>query len=402
MKVLMFGWEFPPFKSGGLGTACWGLTKGLAKNGVEVSFVMPITPQGAKADFVKIIGANEFLKDVTISGVDSLLTAYTNVQEYDDAFLANGSKEVYGRNLFQEVYRFTFAAARIASNETYDLIHVHDWMTYGAGIQAKKMSKKPLIAHIHATEFDRTGNNPNRHIVNLEKKGLESADVIIANSMFTKKNVINHYQIDPEKIKVVYFGIEEENPGYNLNFSSPLKKKERIVLFLGRVTLQKGPDYFLEVAKKVLSFEPNVRFVIAGSGDMLPKLMFHAAHLGLTNKVMFTGFLTGDDVNKAFQLADVYVMPSVSEPFGLVALEALKNNTPVIISKQSGVSEVLKHCLKVDFWDIDEMTNKIVAVLRNKVLLEELKENGKKEVEQFNLNTPAKKIIQIYQGAING
>ncbi len=396
MKVLMFGWEFPPFKSGGLGTACYGLTKGLSRNGVEISFVMPVTPEHAKADFVKIIGANTLFKNVTITEIDSCLTAYTTEEDYDS--FDTQRKEIYGKNLFKEVSRFTLAAAQISSQESYDIIHVHDWMTYQAGIIARTLSKKPLIAHIHATEYDRTGNNPNPSIAKIEKQGLDAANLIIANSNFTKKNVIDHYNITPNKIRVVHWGIEEDTPAYHLHFSSPLKK-ERIVLFLGRITLQKGPDYFLEAARKVLEFEPNTTFVIAGNGDMLPSLMFRTAALGLSQKVLFTGFLMGDDVHKAFQLADLYVMPSVSEPFGLVVLEALKNGTPVIISKQSGVSEVLKHCLKVDFWDLNELVQKIVMVLRNKTLHEELKENGKKEADTFNLDTPAKKIIKIYQEA---
>jgi glycosyltransferase involved in cell wall biosynthesis len=254
--------------------------------------------------------------------------------------------------------------------------------------------------HIHATEFDRTGDHPNNYIANIEYKGLKEADLVIANSNFTKNNVIKHYKIPENKIRVVHWGIEEDDPAYHLNYRSTINKKGKVVLFLGRITIQKGPDYFIEVAKKVHDFEPDTFFVIAGDGDMMPRIINRAHELGIADKVIFTGFLQGADVHKAFQMADLYVMPSVSEPFGLVALESLKNNTPIIVSKQSGVSEVLKNCLKTDFWDIDKMTDMIVNVLRNQALHEELKELGHKEVQKFNLDEPARKIHDVYKEVI--
>jgi glycosyltransferase involved in cell wall biosynthesis len=391
LKVLMFGWEFPPFKSGGLGTACYGLTKGLARNGCQVTFVMPVTPEGAKAKFVKLIGAGN---NVRIKKVDSTLKAYQTSDGYEDgyAYLPSSLKKVYGKNLFAEVQRYATLAKKIAKDEEHDVIHAHDWMTYQASINAKKTSKKPLVVHLHATEFDRTGGHPDARISHIEWQGLSEADRIIANSNYTKQNIIKHYKIAANKIDVVHWGIDDVDVP---QFDTPLKK-DHIVLFLGRVTLQKGPDYFIEVAKKVLEYEPTTKFIIAGDGDMLPRVINRAAELGIADKVIFTGALTGDDVHRAFKTADVYVMPSVSEPFGLVALESLKNGTPVIISKQSGVAEVLKHALKVDFWDINEMTNKIVGVLRHQVLKEELTEHGMREVQKFNLDDPARKVIDAY------
>jgi len=391
LKVLMFGWEFPPFKSGGLGTACYGLTKGLARNGCEVTFVMPVTPEGAKARFVKLIGAGN---NVRIRKVDSLLKAYQTSESYEDGYLYTPSnlKKVYGKNLFAEVQRYSVLAKKIAKEEEHDIIHSHDWMTYRAGINAKKATKKPLIVHLHATEFDRTGGHPDGRISHIEWLGLKEADKIITNSEYTKKNIIKHYKVPADKIEVVHWGIDDVDVPH---FDSPLKK-DKIVLFLGRVTLQKGPDYFIEVAKKVLQYEPDTKFIIAGDGDMLPRIINRAAELGITDRVIFTGSLTGDDVHKAFSTADLYVMPSVSEPFGLVALESLKNGTPVLISKQSGVAEVLKHALKVDFWDINEMANKIVGVLRYNAIKEELRERGMHEVQKFNLDDPARKVRQIY------
>lgn len=405
----MFGWEFPPYKSGGLGTACHDLTKGLSRNGVDCTFVMPVAPDKAKADFVKLLGVNNVLRNIKIRGVRSTLTAYASPESYDQlwksfgAKFGGGSKEVYGQDLFEEVYRFTVAAASVAQDEEHDIIHAHDWMTYQAAVIARDTSKKPLVVHIHATEYDRTGGNPNEFIAGIEKYGMEQADLIIANSNFTKNNVIKAYGLNPDKIRVVHWGIEEDKPAYHLNFTSPINKeqKEKVVLFLGRITIQKGPDYFLEAARRVLKHHPKTRFVVVGSGDMLPRMMFRSATMGFSNKVLFTGALGGDEVHKAFQMADLYVMPSVSEPFGLVALEALKNGTPIIISKQSGASEVINNCLKVDFWDVDELTNKIVSCLKYDELLEELRVQSTEEVKKFNLDEPARKTIDIYKEVLN-
>ena len=396
----MFGWEFPPYKSGGLGTACFDLTKGLAKQGVKVTFVMPLAPESAKAKFVKLIGTKNRLEKVRIRTVKSILTPYMTSQSYDETYVKTGKKykssgELYGRNLHEEVERFAEIAKKIAKEEDFDIIHAHDWMTYKAGVNAKKVSGKPLVVHLHATEYDRSGGfNPYSPY---EAKGLKESDKIITNSKMMKKNIIKFYEIPANKIDVVHWGIEQENPDYNINYRSPLSKKDKIILFLGRVTIQKGPDYFIEVAKKVSEKIPNAKFVLAGSGDMMQQCIHRAAELGIGDKVIFTGMLRGADVHKAFQMADVYVMPSVSEPFGLVALESLMNKTPVIVSKTSGVSEVLTHVLKVDFWDIDEMTNKIVSVLSYGELHEELTNNGNSEARQMDIYKPAQKVAKIYQ-----
>ncbi|HHI04244.1 MAG TPA: glycosyltransferase family 1 protein [Candidatus Woesearchaeota archaeon] len=407
MKVLMFGWEFPPFKTGGLGTACYDLTRGLSCKGVDVTFVMPTTPGNAKADFVKLIGANNLYKNIKVRKVSTILTPYMSSEAYSSELRKirmghEASSDVYGQNLYQEVMRYAEMAKIIAEQEEYDLIHAHDWMTYSAGINARNVSGKPFVVHIHATEFDRTGGNPNPMISHLEYTGLNEADLIIANSNFTKNNVIRHYNINPDKIKVVHWGIDPDNPYYKLGYSSPMNRNEKIVLFLGRITIQKGPDYFIEVAKKVLDFKKDVHFVIAGSGDMLPRIIERAVELGISDKVTFTGFLKGADVHRAFQMADLYVMPSTSEPFGLVALESLKNNTPILVSKQSGVSEVVHNALKVDFWDIDEITNKIVNVLNYEELHDELRKNSFEEVQKFDLIKPAEKCIDVYNEAIRG
>lgn len=400
-RVLMFGWEFPPYKSGGLGTACYDLTKGLARNGVHVTFIMPVAPEGAKATFVKLIGANQFAKNVKVLEVPSTLAPYSTAEQYDEDYAPLNARGVYGKDIYAEAKRFARIAKAIARTEEHDVIHVHDWMTYEAGIEARKTSGRPLVVHIHATEFDRTGGNPNPSIAHKEYEGLQAADLIITNSNYTKKNILKHYQIPEHKIRVVHWGIEEDKPEYKLNYRSALSARRKIVLFLGRITIQKGPDYFVEVAKKVLDFAPDTLFVIAGDGDMLPRIIHRSHELGISDKVIFTGFLQGADVHKAFQMADLYVMPSVSEPFGLVALESLKNRTPIIISKQSGVSEVVNHCLKVDFWDIDRMTDMIVNVLRHPELHAELRENSHQEVQKFNLDEPARKVRDAYNEVMN-
>jgi len=402
MKVLMFGWEFPPFNTGGLGTACYGLTRGLHKKGTEVVFVLPHADPSIKADFVKIMPA-DISKGIQKIGINSLIKGYMDSRsyynEYQKNFIRFGNKKnsiVYGENLFEEVQRYAQKAKDVALLEDHDIIHAHDWMTYLAGIEAKKASGKPLVVHIHATEFDRTGDNPNQYVYDIEKKGFEFADKIVAVSKLTKNRVIKHYGIDPNKIEVVHNAVDfNDNKFSQSDFK--IKKDEKVVLFLGRITIQKGPDYFVYAAKKVLETNPNVKFIIAGSGDMEPFIIEKVAEMGIGDKVLFTGFLRGKDIDRAYQMANLYVMPSVSEPFGITPLEAMRNNTPVLISKQSGVSEVINHCLKVDFWDIDQLANKIISVLEYPELHECLVENGYNEVKKFNWEIPAEKCIQVYK-----
>jgi len=404
MKVLMFGWEFPPFNTGGLGTACYGLTKGLSKQGINITFVIPTAPKPIKSDFVDMIIAFS-TSFVNIKTVDSLLVPYISSEGYESMHkkrCMNSDKNfnrVYGQNLFEEVHRYARKAREIAENETFDLIHCHDWMTYLAGIEAKKVSKKPLVMHVHATEFDRTGDHPNQAVYDIERMGMQAANLIIAVSNFTKNKIVEHYGISSEKVFVVHNAVEFKSFPDTEEFK--IKSQDKIVLFLGRITLQKGPDYFLDAAKKVLENEKNIKFIIAGSGDMEVDMIERAARLGIAQHVLFTGFLRGDDINRAYKMADLYVMPSVSEPFGITPLEAMRNGTPVIISKQSGVSEVIKNCLKVDFWDIDEMASKIIAVLKYNALHHCLKEHGLIEIKKISWNDSAKKCIDVYKKVLS-
>lgn len=402
MEILMFGWEFPPHNSGGLGTACYGLTKSLNKKGISIKLVLPGKVK-SDVDFVKIISEDNTYLDVHNDYIiNSLLTPYATDKTYEArlfneevALDKSQNNSIYGRNLFEEVERYAIIGARIASLEKFDIIHAHDWLTFKAAIAAKKVSGKSLVVHVHATEFDRTGGNGvNQYVYDIEKNGMEEADVIIAVSNYTKEKIINNYGINPSKIQVVHNGVEHED--YSLDRLNALRNHNKVVLFLGRLTLQKGPDYFVYTAKKVLEHYKDVIFVVSGSGDMEKFIIRKVAELGISDKFIFTGFLRGKDVLAVYKMADLFVMPSVSEPFGIVPLESLMQGTPVLISKQSGVSEVLNHCLKTDFWDTDEMANKIVAVLRYDELRRCLQENGAKEAEKMNWDNPADKCIDIY------
>ncbi|MBI2656564.1 glycosyltransferase family 4 protein [Candidatus Woesearchaeota archaeon] len=396
MKVLMFGWEFPPLSSGGLGTACYGLTKSLSKKGVEITFVLPYSFDTGNADFVRLISAG----NIKIKRIASALQPYMSSQEYKKSLGKKTSPKIYGSTLFDEVYRYTLAAEKIAEEEEFDVIHCHDWMTFGAGIRAKRKKNKPLVLHVHATELDRTGGHQvNQYVYDLERHGMHKADKVIAVSNFTKNKIMAHYAVASEKISVVHNAVDFSHHYYDEDFE--IKKTDKVVLFLGRVTLQKGPDYFVHAAKKVLEHEKNVKFIIAGSGDMEPSVIEKAAELGIADKVLFAGFLNEDDVERAYKMADVYVMPSVSEPFGITALEAMKSKTPIIVSKQSGVSEVIRHCLKVDFWDINEISSKIISLLRYKPLHETLKDNAYLEVKKFSWDNPAEKCIEVYNELIS-
>ncbi len=396
MKVLMFGWEFPPLSSGGLGTACYGLTKSLSKKGVQITFVLPYSFETDSADFVKLISAG----NVKIRKIESALRPYMSSHEYKESVSKKTSPKIYGSTLFDEVHRYTLAAEKIAEEEDFDVIHCHDWMTFGAGISAKRKKSKPLVLHVHATEFDRTGGHQvNQHVYDLERQGMHEADKVIAVSNFTKNKIVDHYGINPEKVSVVHNAVDFSQHCADENFE--IKKTDKVVLFLGRLTLQKGPDYFVYAAKKVLEHEKNAKFIIAGTGDMEPFVIEKAAELGIAGKVLFAGFLNPNDVERAYKMADIYVMPSVSEPFGITALEAMKNKAPVILSKQSGVAEVVRHCLKVDFWDVNEISNKIISLLRYNTLHETLKDNAYFEVKKFNWDVPAEKCISVYNEVIN-
>ena len=401
MKVLMLGWEFPPFNTGGLGTACYGLTKALVKNHVDVTFVLPKAPYKIKSH-VNLIIADKEVKIKKII-VPALLIPYSGEQTYTKEIMEferiGGDSSLYGKDLFQEVVRYKYLIKQLYINGLlgdFDIIHAHDWMTYLAAVELKRLSNKPLIVQVHATEFDRNGGRSgNNKVHEIESFGIHNADLVVAVSNFTKNRIVKRYLVDPNKVFVVHNAVDFKD--YNINENFEIKKTDKVVLFLGRITLQKGPDYFVEAAKLVSQVMPNVKFVVVGSGDMEAQILKRIAQLRLSSRFLFAGFLRGRDVDRAYKMADVYVMPSVSEPFGITPLEAMRNGTPVIISKQSGVSEVINHCLKVDFWDVQELANKIIAVLKYKALNDTLKKHGSLEVQNFTWNRPAKKIISLYK-----
>ena len=431
MKILMFGWEFPPHIAGGLGTACYGLTKALSKFGVEIKFVVPKIFGDEDSSFMDFQSAGdviirknkqftnykEFWDKFSYFEVGSHIIPYMYPDDYERLITKityNKSEEEfrqdvlsnkfffgggYEKNLYEEVARYAFIAGLIAMKRDFDCIHAHDWLTYPAGIAAKEISGKPLVIHVHATEFDRSGDNINQQIFDIEKRGMEVADVVITVSHFTRNIVINKYGINPNKVVTVHNSVEP----FLLSEDFKLKScfKEKIVTFLGRVTFQKGPDYFIEAAKKVLVRDNNVRFVMAGSGDMLNKMIRRVAKLGIATKFHFAGFLKGQEVYDMYSMSDVYVMPSVSEPFGISPLEAMMSEVPVIISKQSGVAEILKHALKVDFWDVDDLADAIYGLLHYEGLSKMFKKFGKQEVENLRWENSAYKVVDVYKSLIN-
>jgi glycosyltransferase involved in cell wall biosynthesis len=463
MKVFMLGWEFPPHISGGLGTACFGLTKALDGKGVEISFVLPqpvgpgaspshvefrsptslsATPTPTPAPdadaqanmpgqlpseirdqfghmkyfplttpdsgYATAEGYHEMVQELLseaartgISDMDELMRLVAERKPdagRSDGFFV-GMGENYDGDLMDKVYRYSRLAVELARREDFDVVHAHDWMTYPAGQAVAAVTGKPLVVHVHSTEFDRSGENVNQRVYDIERSGMHAASKVVCVSYLTQNIVMARYGVPAAKTAVVYNATEADDA--DTEALRPIRQNEKIVLFLGRVTMQKGPEYFLMAARKVVDKFPNVRFVMAGSGDMATQCIRLCADLRLGGHVTFTGFLRGDDVRKIFSMADLYVMPSVSEPFGIAPLEALSHNVPVIISKQSGVSEVLTHVLKVDFWDIDEMANKILAVLRHPPLQRTLRQHGQFELRKLNWSDAAEKVNEVYKDVIS-
>src|SRR3989338_5603628 len=401
IRVLMFGWEFPPHNSGGLGTACYGLSRSLSRSNVDIAFVLPKKLEGLDHDLLHILFAN--IKNIKFRGEHALVHPYITEELYEEYLRTAPKSELYGLNLFDEVRRYGLHARGIAREEAHDLIHAHDWLSFRAGIEARRVSGKPLVVHVHATEFDRTAGHPNQHIYDEERMGMHAADCVITVSQHTKNIAVEHYGVLPEKIMVVHNGVDGAAYQRLLPpaFAHVKSEGKKIVLFVGRITIQKGPDYFIKKAKRVLEFDPNVLFVISGGGDMEQQIIRLAAEMGLSEHVVFAGFVRGDELVKLYRAADLFVMPSVSEPFGLTALESLASGTPILVSKQSGVSEVLTHALKSDFWDIDDMTDKIVNVLSSPGLKQTLGVLGASDAERASWEKSAGKCVTIYKQLVS-
>lgn len=426
----MFGWEFPPHIAGGLGTACYGMTRGLARNGVEVVFVMPRAYGDEDQRFVRVVNASdvetigtrdhefseELLEKVSFIHIDSNMLPYISPEEYaayHDEFVRSGRTHEwtdvwkqrytfsgkYGANLMEEVARYAMVAAQVAKDleGQFDVIHAHDWLTYFAGIAAKRVSGKPLVVHMHATEFDRSGENINRRVYAIEKAGMQAADRVIAVSELTRRIVIGKYGIPAEKVVTVHNAVRF---GESEDAVPERAVKDKVVTFLGRITYQKGPDYFVEAAAKVLQRVPDVRFVMAGSGDLMNYVVRRVAQLGIADRFHFTGFLKGGEVQRMFRLSDVYVMPSVSEPFGISPLEAMRSGVPVIISRQSGVAEVLDYAIKVNYWDVDALADAIYGLLTYPALGRMFASKGLEEVTGLKWTNAAAKIKTVYETVV--
>ena len=456
MRILMLGWEFPPYISGGLGQACFGLTRALDAMGHDITFVLPrpvdrhagsapgrvaikAPGDGASAAdasspdseaaasptawktaglsrtrFIRIpatfthpypafearpTDVDESAEEEVVAGIAAVGAGHQAVGTKGAD--ANGRREldvpVYGFDLVADANRYAVLAVSLTRGERFDVIHAHDWLTFPAGIMLAAVSGKPLVVHLHSTEHDRAGNNPNARVVELERAGMHAAARVFAVSQLTKSVIVRRYGIPPSKVDVVYNGIDAESPMFVR--APKASDGERIVLFLGRITWQKGPEHFINAAKRVLEVAPRTRFVLAGAGDMSLRMMELANTLGIGNRVHFTGFLGEQDVARILDLADVFVMPSVSEPFGIAALEALSHQVPVILSRTSGAAEVIQHALKVDFWDVDDLANKIVAVLGNPALASTLRVNSAAEVARLDWTSAARRCLEGYAAA---
>lgn len=414
----MFGWEFPPHILGGLGTASYGLTRGMHNcGGVDITFVIP-RPQGDEdTSFAQIIGASDTpvaWRDVSYDYVKSRIGHVMEPQLYFDLrdhIYADfnymrlndlGCIEFSGRypdNLLEEINNYSIVAGVIARTIPCDVIHSHDWLTYPAGIHAKRVTGKPLVIHVHATDFDRSRGNVNPTVFGIEKDGMENADHIITVSDLTRRTVIDKYGISPSKVTTVHNAVVPLSEEI-LSLPKP-ENKDKTVTFLGRITMQKGPEYFVEAAAKVLRKNSGVRFVMAGSGDMMDKMIRLAAQKGIADRFHFTGFLRGNQVYEMLRASDVYVMPSVSEPFGISPLEAMQMGVPSIISKQSGCAEILDNVIKTDYWDVDAMADAMHALVSYPSLHESLRQGGIEEMKGITWEKAGRKVLDIYRNVIN-
>jgi glycosyltransferase involved in cell wall biosynthesis len=390
MKILMLGWELPPHNSGGLGVACYQLCKTLSKKGAQIKFVVPYSAD-YDLDFMEVIAARTATPE-SIYGI------------YDTLDTVNGDKRLLSGDVFQIQKEYEKAVSGLVEEHEYDVIHAHDWLTFRAGLRARELSGKPLIVHVHSIESDRAGNKPGHPLVHeIEGIGLMLADQIIAVSEHTKQKIIKEYDIPQDKIIVAHNSIDtsmmtplDSNNSYK--YLETLKSQGyKVVTNIGRLTVQKGLTNLLVAAQRVIEHQPKTVFLIVGAGDQYFELLRLSADLGIAQNVVFAGFQRGKQWRDAFGVSDLFVMPSISEPFGLTPLEAIVYDTPSLISKQSGVSEVLNNCLKVDFWDIDKMADYIVSALRHDSLRESLLQNSKDEFTHLSWDKAAHTLMDVYQ-----
>jgi glycogen synthase len=420
----MLGWEFPPYISGGLGTACHGLTRALTRLDTEILFVLPRAetagPQEVAApDEGRRVQAGQ--GPMTFAAVPSAMTrpyasggcgggggrmaappgdlvpTMMTLRKGPLSVIGAGAAGGYEGDLIHRIEQYAERCVDKVRGERFDVIHAHDWVTLPAGEAIAARSHRPLVAHIHSTEFDRSGERVNPPVYDIERRGMEAADGVIAVSRLTRRMIVERYGIAPQKVRVIHNGIDPTPPAPRPRVAGR-PAGEKTVLFLGRLTMQKGASFFVRAAARILERRRDVRFVIVGWGDLGPQIVEQVAALGLGAQVRFAGFLRGDEVEQAYRMADVYVMPSVSEPFGLTALEAVRHGVPVILSKNSGVAEVLpRGALKVDFWDIEKMADRILAVLDRPALGEALRRAAGSEVRKLTWEAAARKCLEVYE-----
>jgi len=413
----MFGWEFPPHILGGLGTASYGLTRGMAEqHDMELVFVIPKPHGDEDQSFLKIIGACNVpvvWKENDWNHVNQRIGHMMHPDEY--FWLRNGIKYNYSRiytndlgcidfsgrypdNLIEEISNYEAVASVLAHQMQFDIIHSHDWLTYPAGVFAKQITGKPLVVHVHATDFDRSRGQVNPTVYSIEKRGMDAADHIITVSNLTRKIVIEKYHQDPRKVTTVHNAVE---PLPDAGSFTKTPRRDKVVTFLGRITMQKGPEYFVEAAYRVLQRTDGVRFVMAGSGDMMNAMINLVAKRGIADRFHFTGFLKGRQVHEMLAESDVYIMPSVSEPFGISPLEAMQVGTPTIISKQSGCAEILTHAIKTDYWDIDAMADAIYSIVKYPAMYDSLRNLGRDEVNAIRWYDAGMKVRSIYNSVLH-
>ena len=414
----MFGWEFPPHILGGLGTASYGLTKGMSlQEDLETILVIPKPWGDEDQSFMKIIGANNtpvVWRDVSMELIKDRLEKFMEPQEYfslrdniyaDFSYMNTndlGCIEFSGRypsNILEETNNYSIVAGVIARTYEFDVIHSHDWLTYPAGLHAKSVSGKPMVIHVHATEFDRSGGKPNPIVIEIEKNGMDNCDHIICVSELTRRTVLDNYHQPHWKVTTVHNAVEPLSPEIE-SIQRISGVSEKVVTFLGRITMQKGPEFFVDAATQVIQKTDHIRFVMAGSGDMMDQMIRLVAERGIAHKFHFTGFLRGKQVYEMLKSSDVYVMPSVSEPFGISPLEAMQCNVPSIISYQSGCSEILHNVIKTDYWDVDAMADAIYSICSYPAMSEHLKTQGKIEVDQIKWKDAGFKVRKIYDSLV--
>ncbi len=401
LKILTFGWDYPPMRNGGLGVACYGLTRELISCGVTITYVLPRKqPTSGPGRF--LFGEEEEKGNVSVKIIESDLQPYKSTQSPVYTFSADGTLSLGQKSMLQAIHDFAEQAKRIAQKEEFDIIHAHDWSSYLAGVYAKRISGKPLILHVHATAFDQAASeNIDPAMYEIEKTGFSFADKIVSVSNFTANVLEKKYQVPSQKIEVIHNGCDIDEPLKHEPGLQELRALgKRFVLYHGRITIQKGVDYFVRAAKRVVEEDDKVIFIISGWGDMQEQIIHQVGEMGLSGHVLFAGALWEEERDRMFQSVDLVVMPSVSEPFGLVPLEAMQHGAPSLISKQSGVSEVISHVLKVDFWDIDEMANKILATLRYDTLKNQLVKEGQTEMKKLSWHTVAEKVHNLYRSLL--